>query len=1010
MPISSNTSSSAFTPTEVLYDPTNKLRVASPQALIDTDFEYSTQPSKWESQSLINNRPFSFQSATPLAGITGITQNLNSRTATVSISTVAASATSIAFSSPLAGYATVTTGFAHNFTTGMFVTLSGSSGVAGLNSTFLITNSTSGSTTFVIQTSLTGSAAWSSGLATANVAPPNGTPITVQDTLLNIANGNYLVDSGGGTGTFTYVTKATNTTGVTQIFDGNKTVIYAGTLFTGSSIGGVGTATFTLSTNKVTVTTAVPHGLSLGNEVAITGTTTSAGTVNGSYSVQQITSDSAFSYYTPGTAPTSLVFANANVYVRPQGQVLHRPFDGGVIFSTNAYSNVEQTIRQTRRYFRYQSGKGMQMSSGTILKPNLQLDSLTASGTTVTVQTKEKHNITPGTVVTISGANESGYNGTFTITDITGFNRFRYTVASSLSGTPTASGNYSVSVVTWYGAQNRLGMFDSQNGVFWEYNGSTLYVVRRSSTYQISGKVNITNGSNTIAQTDSTFPTSFNKQLVPGDWVVIRGQSYRVTSIASDTNMTVSPAYRGATSTYAIISKVVETRIPQSSFNLDKVDGTGPSGYNIDLSKMQMFYIDYTWYGAGFIRWGLRGPDGNVFYVHKLPNNNVNTEAYMRSGNLPARYETSTIPPITYTTADFLSATSTLSVASTADFPLPSDPNFPATLLIRTGSKYEFVNYTGKTATTFTGLTRAQAGTGSLALNVSAQSNLATVSSTSGLQVGQRLIDLTNNYVPEGTYIAGINGFQLTLSQPVAGANPTVVIPAMGATTAQDFTYSALAPTAVEFAYPTFAPAMSHWGTSVIMDGRYDDDKSLVFTYGQRAFTAIAAGASQVLLSIRVAPSVDNGVTGPFGARELINRMQLILRALDVTTKTASSSLLVSAILNGTPNRSVNWTNAVGGSLTTPTSSLAQIADFSTAGATTLYGGETTGGFFTSGTTSVDLNTVRDLGNSLLGGGDATTVTGIYPDGPDVLTIVVTNIGASSADVATRLSWTEAQA
>jgi hypothetical protein len=438
--------------------------------------------------------------------------------------------------------------------------------------------------------------------------------------------------------------------------------------------------------------------------------------------------------------------------------------------------------------------------------------------------------------------------------------------------------------------------------------------------------------------------------------------------------MTVSPAYRGATSTFAIISKVVETRIPQSQFNLDKIDGTGPSGYNVDLSKMQMFYIDYTWYGAGFIRWGLRGPDGNVFYVHKLPNNNVNTEAYMRSGNLPARYETSTMPPITTTTSDFLSATSTLSVASTLDFPLPSDPLFPATICVRTGSKYEYLNYTGKTSTTFTGLTRAQAGSGSLALNVASGSNLATVSSTSGLQVGQRIVDITaSNSISEGTYIASINGFNLTLSQPVASANPTVVAIPMGATTAQDFTYSALAPTAVEFAYPTFAPAISHWGTSVIMDGRFDDDKSLVFTYGQRTFTAIASGLSLALLSIRVAPSVDNGVVGVFGARELINRMQLVLRTLDVTTRTAGASLLVTAILNGTPNRSVNWTNAVGGSLTTPTSSLAQIADFSGAGATSIYGGETTGGFFTSSTTSIDLGSVRDLGNSLLGGGSTVT-------------------------------------
>ena len=65
---------------------------------------------------------------------------------------------------------------------------------------------------------------------------------------------------------------------------------------------------------------------------------------------------------------------------------------------------------------------------------------------------------------------------------------------------------------------------------------------------------------------------------------------------------------------------------------------------------MQMFYMDYSWYGAGFIRWGFRAENGNVIYAHKIPNNNANTEAYMRSGNLPARYEVSTVPPSTTTT------------------------------------------------------------------------------------------------------------------------------------------------------------------------------------------------------------------------------------------------------------------------------------------------------------------------------------------------------------------------
>jgi hypothetical protein len=228
----------------------------------------------------------------------------------------------------------------------------------------------------------------------------------------------------------------------------------------------------------------------------------------------------------------------------------------------------------------------------------------------------------------------------------------------------------------------------------------------------------------------------------------------------------------------------------------------------------------------------------------------------------------------------------------------------------------------------------------------------------------------------------------------------------MGLTTGTAFTYSTTNPVQVSYAFPTYAPSISHWGTSVMMDGRYDDDKSLIFTYGQKNATSISAGGTNALFAIRVSPSVDNGQTGVFGARELVNRMQLILNALDVTTTNANANLLVTAVLNGTPSASRTFT-----AINSPTSSLAQIADYQGGAVATVSGGEITGGFFVgTGANSIDLGQVRDLGNSVLGGGAAGTQTGFYPDGPDTLHIMVTNLGSSTVNVFGRLSWKEAQA
>lgn len=920
----------SFAPSEVLQDPVNKFRTSQPQALIDTDFEYGTQTSKWENLVTINNRPFSFPSAVGITGIGTMTLPTSSRTVTV------------------------------------VVGASGTSTVPGI-----------------------------------------GTAITVQDTYLNIANGNFIVESvGSGNTSFTYTARATNTGTVTQIFDPNKTGIFSGTVYTGAAIGG--TPTFDFVGTAVTVTTSVPHGLAIGNEVAVVGS--SQANANGSYIVSGITSSRTFTYYTntaPGGTPSG-----GSIFVRPQGQILHRPFDGGVFFTSNANGNFETATRQTRRYFRYQSGKGIQVSSGTIIKPNLQIDSLTASGisigSTITVQTKEQHNIqaaTPGTQITIIGADQTGYNQTYSVTSVTGYNTFLLTALAGLT-TTTASGPYSCNVSSWYGCANRLGVFDAQNGIFFEFDGQTLFAVRRSSTFQLSGKVTVTNGSNTVTETNSTFPTRFAKQLNIGDFIVLRGQSYRVVDIASDTSLTISPSYRGATASYVIVSQTIDTKYPQSSWNIDKCDGTGPSGYNIDLTKMQMFYMDYSWYGAGFIRWGFRGPDGNVFYCHKVINNNVNTEAYMRSGNLPARYESESRPPTTKITTSLGATDTIVGVASTSGFPTAG------TLLIRNAENYEYVNYAGIGTTAFTGLTRGKSGNTSLALTVAANSNVATASTTN-LQVGQRIIGAGNTGFPEGTYISAIGSGTITLSNAATAANPTVAAVPMGSPVGVAFTYSATDPVAVEFAFPTYGPSMSHWGTSVIMDGRFDDDKSLVFIYGQRSGTTINAGATRALFSIRVSPSVDNGISAAFGARELINRMQLTLRALDVSTIPASgnANLLVEAFLNSTPvGTAVTWTNAVGNITGRINSSLAQIADYGSS-STTVTGGEVTAGFFVgSGANSIDLSQVRDLGNSILGGGGTTSNVQIYPDGPDTLTIVVTNLAAQSCNVFGRLSWTEAQA
>lgn len=70
-------------------DPVTKLRVSQPENLIDTDFEYGLQPTKWETVELINNTPsfFSKSGDTTIPGIVAISTNSGTREITVTTAT-----------------------------------------------------------------------------------------------------------------------------------------------------------------------------------------------------------------------------------------------------------------------------------------------------------------------------------------------------------------------------------------------------------------------------------------------------------------------------------------------------------------------------------------------------------------------------------------------------------------------------------------------------------------------------------------------------------------------------------------------------------------------------------------------------------------------------------------------------------------------------------------------------------------------------------------------------------
>jgi hypothetical protein len=545
------------------------------------------------------------------------------------------------------------------------------------------------------------------------------------------------------------------------------------------------------------------------------------------------------------------------MFVRPDCLNLHRSFDGGVEISTARAPGIDIT-RQTRRYFRYQSGKGLQYSTGINFSPSIDVSSITHDGNTLaTVITRKPHKLTNSNKIILENVDvSSGTNAPyvtplngqfFTVDSVIDEFTFRYAtngVPSDLS----PAGFPALFIYEWTDAKVRAGMFDDQNGMFFEYDGQQLYCVRRNSTAQMAGSVAVAFKSNAIIGTG----TKFSKQLVVGDLVVIRGMTYKITAVDSDTSIHISPSYRGTTRSRIIMCKVRDLRIPQSQWNIDKCDGTGVTAFKLNIHRQQMAYLDYSWYGAGKVRFGFKDQDGIVTYIHEFVHNNYENEAYLRSGNLPARYQI-------------------------------------------------------------------------------------------------------------------LNGDA-----------------------------------------PTYAPSLYHWGASVIMDGKFEDDKAYLFTVASGSsgsdtisIPQILAGTAVPILSIRLAPSVDSSLVGPLGERDLVNRMILKMNSCGlVIGNTNNRPASVRLILNGNLSQSAYFTN-----YSPP--SLCQIIKHTGQSADTVTGGVTIFEFRAAVNSPVaqDLNELVEMGNSILGGDY------VFPNGPDILTLAVVPTDTAATTTCTaRLTWVESQA
>lgn len=113
------------------------------------------------------------------------------------------------------------------------------------------------------------------------------------------------------------------------------------------------------------------------------------------------------------------------------------------------------------------------------------------------------------------------------------------------------------------------------------------------------------------------------------------GYGSQTNGIFYEQNGTNGLQFNRRTSTSGV---VVNNTVTQANWNIDKMDGTGPSGVTIDPTKDFILVIDLQFLSMGRVRIGF-DLGGLIYYAHQFVSANILTVPYMQTATLPVMIE-----------------------------------------------------------------------------------------------------------------------------------------------------------------------------------------------------------------------------------------------------------------------------------------------------------------------------------------------------------------------------------
>ena len=234
-----------------------------------------------------------------------------------------------------------------------------------------------------------------------------------------------------------------------------------------------------------------------------------------------------------------------------------------------------------------------------------------------------------------------------------------YSVPETISNLLNASNNASPVEVTLPAVQsdafgrlrvsNPFTLFDSSHRFDDNYLWSTATVTGGTAVFNanqglVDLNVTASSGSSITRETIKVFSYQPGKSLLVMNTFVMSSPK---------TGLTQRIGYYGASNGFyleqagsaiafversIVTGSLVNTPVLQANWNGDKLDGTGASGYTLDLTKAQIYWMDVEWLGVGSVRMGFV-INGQFIICHTFNHANLITSTYITSASLPLRYE-----------------------------------------------------------------------------------------------------------------------------------------------------------------------------------------------------------------------------------------------------------------------------------------------------------------------------------------------------------------------------------